>query len=75
MTKVNEFCKEVELLAEKYGLSFFLVTEGASVTRNNNCEAIRAARLAHIKWEKDNYIDIPAKMTEKEKEEIERILF
>lgn len=44
----------MKILADEYGLSFFLVTEGASVTVNENCAAVRAARLAHVQWEKDN---------------------
>lgn len=47
-TKAREFCKEVEKLAKKFNLSFFLVTEGASIIRNNNCPAVKAARDAHI---------------------------
>lgn len=50
----REFCKEVAELAEKYGLSFFMVTEGASIARNKGVEAVRHARECHEKWEKEH---------------------
>lgn len=50
----REFCKEVRELADKYKLPFFVVTEGASATSNNGCEAVRNARDNHIQWEKEN---------------------
>ncbi len=49
--KAREFIKEVTLLAEKYNLPFFCVTNGASGTSNNGNAAIKNARDAHIKWE------------------------
>lgn len=52
--KAREFCKEVRKLAEKYELPFFVVTDGASATMNNGCEAVRNARENHIKWEEEN---------------------
>ena len=55
--KTQRFCLEVEKLASKYKLSFFLVTEGASITRNNNCEPVSNARKAHIEWEKKHNIN------------------
>lgn len=57
MTKAHDFCKEVAKLAEKYDLPFFLVTDGASITVNKNCEAVRHARQAHKEWEKAQNID------------------
>lgn len=54
ITQARNFCKEVADLAEKYDLSFFLVTEGASITRNNGVEAVRHARECHEKREKKN---------------------
>lgn len=53
----REFCKEVRELAKKYQLPFFVVTDGASATSNNGCEAVRVARENHIKWEQDNNLD------------------
>lgn len=50
----RKFCKEVKHLAKEYDLPFFLVTDGASVTSNNNCEAVRVARENHIEWEKEH---------------------
>ena len=50
LERARKFCKEVKLLAKEYDLPFFLVTDGASITSNNNCEAVRVAR----KWEKEH---------------------
>ena len=55
--KAREFCKEVKALAQKYNLPFFVVTDGASATVNNNCSAVKNARENHIKWEKENGYD------------------
>jgi len=49
--KAREFCIKVKELAKEYDLSFFLVTEGASIINNNGCEAVKNARDNHIKWE------------------------
>ena len=51
------FIAEVRELAEKHGLSFFVVTEGASATVNKGCDAVRNARNAHSAWERDNGVD------------------
>lgn len=55
--KAREFCIKVRNLAEQYDLPFFLVTDGASVTHNNGCEAVRIARENHTKWERENGLD------------------
>ena len=52
--KARQFCQEVKKLSEKYDLPFFVVTDGASATSNNGCNAIKNARNNHIKWEKEN---------------------
>ena len=52
--RARKFCKEVKLLAKEYNLPFFLVTYGASITSNNNCEAGRTARKKHIEREKEH---------------------
>lgn len=57
MTKAQAFCKEVAQLAKKYDLPFFLVTDGASITSNNGCEAVKVARENHKKWEQAHGID------------------
>ena len=57
LTKAQEFCAEVRKLAKKYNLPFFIVTDGASATQNEGCEAVAHARKAHIKWEKEHGID------------------
>ena len=56
-TKAREFCSEVKKLSEKYNLPVFMVTEGASVTNNDGCEAVKNARDNHIKWEEENGFD------------------
>jgi hypothetical protein len=55
--KARKFCEEVKMLARKYDLPFFLVTDGASVTDNNGCEAVKKARLCHTSWEKSKGFD------------------
>lgn len=57
LKNAREFCGEVKKLAEKRKLSFFVVTEGASATSNQNCEAVRNAREKHIEWELQNGFD------------------
>ena len=57
LTKAQQFCLDVEKLALEYNLPFFLVTEGASITRNTNCEAVRMARKKHMDWEKIKGLD------------------
>ena len=57
LTKAQQFCQEVKKLAKKYNLPFFIVTDGASATVNENCEAVAHARHAHTQWEKENGID------------------
>lgn len=53
----REFCEKVRKLASEYDLPFFVVTDGASATCNNGCEAVRNARLYHEKWEKEHGFD------------------
>ena len=55
--KAREFCQKVKELAKEYDLSFFVVTEGASATNNNGCEAVKNARDNHIKWELEHNSD------------------
>lgn len=55
--KAREFLKEVKKISKKYDLPFFIVTDGASLTSNNNCEAVKNARNNHIKWEKEHGYD------------------
>ena len=57
LTSAQQFCLDVKKLAEKYGLPFFVVTDGASAVVNKNCPAVRHAREAHIQWENENYIN------------------
>lgn len=51
LNKARKFCLEVKELAKKYDLPFFVVTDGASATHNENCEAVKNARENHKKWE------------------------
>ena len=55
--KAREFCSKVRMLAAEYNLPFFVVTDGASATVNNGCEAVKNARLNHIKWEMEHKYD------------------
>lgn len=57
MTKAQEFVSKVGELAKHYNLPVFVVTEGASLYSNNNCEAVKHAREAHIVWEKAHGIN------------------
>ena len=57
LTKARQFCLDVEKLAIRYNLPFFLVTDGASMTRNKNCLAVENARKSHVEWEKSRCID------------------
>lgn len=60
MTKVEKarkMCAEIAEIAAKYELPVFAVTDGASITRNNGCEAVRFHREAQIKWEVKNSFD------------------
>lgn len=65
---VNEACKDIDTarrfvrdvgkLAKKYNANYFIVTDGASGTSNGNGgisnPAVRNAREAQIKWEREN---------------------
>ena len=56
LDKAKYFIQDVRKLAMNYGLNFFMVTDGASVTSNgvyNNAPnaAVKAARESHKKWE------------------------
>ena len=42
---------------EEIWFTFFVVTDGASATSNNGCEAVKNARSNHIKWELKNNFD------------------
>ncbi len=53
----RKFCEEVRKLALEYHVPFFVVTDGASATNNNGCEAVRHARNAQIEWEKEHGFD------------------
>ena len=57
LKKAREFCQEVKELAKKYDLPFFVVTDGASATNNNGCEAVKNARDNHKIWEEKHNFD------------------
>lgn len=57
LEQARKFCLEVKKLASQYELPFFVVTDGASATHNNGCNAVKNARDAHIKWEKEHNFD------------------
>lgn len=69
--KAREFCEKVRLLANEYDLPFFVVTDGASSTHNNGCEAVKIARDNHIKWEKENGFNPDEDWTNKKHERID----
>lgn len=54
--KAKRFVKDVGAIAKNYGLPVFVVTDGASLTDNNGCEAVEHARAAHKDWELKNNI-------------------
>ena len=53
----RSFVATVGSLAKSYNLPVFVVTDGASLTQNKNCEAVRHARICHIEWEKQHGIE------------------
>lgn len=55
--RARQFCLEVRQLAQRYGLPFFLVTDGASAISNDGCDAVDCARKAHVEWETQQGID------------------
>lgn len=55
--KARHFCQDVRELAREYDLPFFIVTDGASSTSNNECEAVKYAREKHRQWELKNNFD------------------
>lgn len=57
LQNARNFCRDVKELAKKYNLSFFVVTDGASATNNNDCEAVKNARDNHKKWELEHNFD------------------
>lgn len=57
MNKAQEFCKEILELSLKYNLPVFAITDGASITHNRNCEAIKYHRDCQIIWENQHNID------------------
>ncbi len=66
--KAREFVSKVRELAAEYNLPFFIVTDGASATSNNGCEAVKVARDNHIKYELSKGYD-PYEDWSKEKSE------
>ena len=55
--KAREVILEVQNLAKKYDLPFFIVTNGASAIENTGCDAVEHARKAHTEWELAHGID------------------
>lgn len=51
LNKVRNFIREVDKLAKKYGVNYFIVTDGASKINNNGNPAVKHARDCHIEWE------------------------
>lgn len=65
LQNARNFCKDVKELSKKYNLPFFVVTDGASATSNNGCEAVKNARDNHIKWELEHNFDPEEDWSEK----------
>jgi energy-coupling factor transporter ATP-binding protein EcfA2 len=57
LATARKFVSDVGKLAKKYDANYFIVTDGASGTRNNGNPAVRNARLAQEKWERENGFD------------------
>lgn len=57
LNHAREFCQSVRKLAEEYDVPFFVVTDGASATSNNGCEAVAEARNHQIEWETNHGFD------------------
>ena len=53
----REFVAEVAQLASRYGLNYFVVTDGASGIGNSGNPAVEHARKCHTEWEIANGID------------------
>lgn len=68
VNSAREFIREVQKIAKKYNANFFIVTDGASAINNNGNAAVKAARDAHVKWEKEHGHD-PYEDWSKNKEE------
>ena len=66
--KSRQFIMQVDKLAKKYGVNYFIVTDGASKIHNNGNPAVKHARDEHIKWELDNNSDPYEDWSDKAKE-------
>lgn len=55
--EARRFVQDVAKLAKKYDANYFLVTDGASGTNNNGNPAVKVARDAVAKWERENGFD------------------
>lgn len=54
LKQARKFCYEVGILAKKYNLPVFVVTDGASLTKNNNNSVVKFHREKQIEWEISN---------------------
>lgn len=61
--EARKFVREVDKIAKKYDANYFIVTDGASGTRNGSYgdkvpnDVVQNARNAHKEWEKKNGFD------------------
>lgn len=53
----KNFLRQVKTLAEQMELNVFVVTDGASFTKNNGNECVRFHREKQIEWEGENGFD------------------
>lgn len=65
LQNARNFCENVKELSKKYNLPFLAVTDGASATSNNGCEAVKNARDTHKKWELEHNFDPDEDWSEK----------
>lgn len=65
--EARKFVSDVAILAKKYDANYFIVTDGASGTCNNNNPSVEHARNAHKEWKREHDFD-PDEDWKKEKE-------
>lgn len=54
MKESIKFVEEVIAMAKARGLNCFVVTDGMSGITNNGNQAVRNAKEAQLKWEREN---------------------
>lgn len=57
-THAIRFCREVRKTAGRYGLPFFVVTDGAWSYNNDGCNEVRNARIDHLAYKRSE-VSVP----------------